>query len=443
MASASNTKSIDVGSMFLMDLSIHESDLNDSSDATTIDNDNLVYPFYHNSLNKPPSTSTYQLESNLDYTQRNQPSTRSIEDNIIYDNHCDYLANSLDRLAYAIREDIDQRDESSARRSQRHQHARQRLTSVTVAEPHPPPELKEPLSLSSLSDDSYVASSGTSLSASLIASSDGDVEDRDSTATREDSGVLDMKDLDGQSNNAYELTSHNNDEAYDDFSQQQQIQQQEKPISADHTATNLIKRSPNCNNHNHYNNYYMMTSKNSHRPTNKQPTNGNRNRNHTIGTENNTNNNYKVQSKRSISASLPIQVPARQMKKDLNKLKLNMMNRDSAAGELDAPSNGGVEHGVDNVEMPARGERPIAIKSTSVAVDDVDEFLEQEYNENHHNHYPIDEFDDEHLRADENPMKLFASIQALAKSLHEDAELFGSLPPKRLLESPIRSLALA
>lgn len=70
------------------------------------------------------------------------------------------------------------------------------------------------------------------------------------------------------------------------------------------------------------------------------------------------------------------------------------------------------------------------------------DFLEQEYNDNHHNHYSTDESDDEPLSAEDNPMKLFESIQALARSLHEDAELFGSLPPKRTLESPIRSLLL-
>lgn len=70
------------------------------------------------------------------------------------------------------------------------------------------------------------------------------------------------------------------------------------------------------------------------------------------------------------------------------------------------------------------------------------DFLEQEYNDNHHNHYSTDESDGEPLSAEDNPMKLFESIQALARSLHEDAELFGSLPPKRTLESPIRSLLL-
>lgn len=75
--------------------------------------------------------------------------------------------------------------------------------------------------------------------------------------------------------------------------------------------------------------------------------------------------------------------------------------------------------------------------------DEVDEFLQQEYNENHYNHYPIDEFDEDPPRAEDNPMKLFESIQALARSLHKDSEIFGSLPPKRLLESPLRSLAFA
>lgn len=138
-----------------------------------------------------------------------------------------------------------------------------------------------------------------------------------------------------------------------------------------------------------------------------------------------------------MSASVPIQVPVRQMRKDLNKMKLKLMTNELVS-----------EHPQQQQESsPNRtnGHLVTELKSRATFVfggDDDDAFLEQEFNENHHNHYPINDRDDERLRADEDPMRLFANIQALAKSLHEDAELFGSLPPKRLFESPVRSIAL-
>lgn len=73
-------------------------------------------------------------------------------------------------------------------------------------------------------------------------------------------------------------------------------------------------------------------------------------------------------------------------------------------------------------------------QSSNASADDFDDFLEQEYNDNHHKHYRL-EHDQDHLRADENPMKLFESIQALARSLHEDSELFGSLPKRYSYDS--------
>lgn len=153
-----------------------------------------------------------------------------------------------------------------------------------------------------------------------------------------------------------------------------------------------------------------------------------------------------------MSASLPIQVPVRQMRKDLNKLKLKLMKeemRREQNSRLDIESDQQtnettvIADGQQQQQPQPLAGRPIQGRS-SLAWDDEDDdaFLEQEYNENHHNHYPINEHDDEHLRAGEDPMRLFASIQALARSLHEDAELFGSLPPKRLVESPVRSIAL-
>lgn len=246
--------------------------------------------------------------------------------------------------------------------------------------------------------------------------------------------------------------------------------------------------------------------------------------------------NHSKRSKSSVSQ--PIQVPARQMKRNLNRLKLSMMKEDplmmglmvdSSSSSSSNISNGGVRsnnshsgslasgfggghlersspiepaiEGViegllkeeyddettngseftsfsagnrrrrprqtsqqrdeldelivndldghhhhqqyEEVDDPFRnGERNRPSIENIAAFDDDDAFLNQEFNANHHNRYPIDEFDCEHLTAGEDPMRLFASIQALAKSLHDDDELFGSLPPKRMLESPIRSIAL-
>lgn len=76
--------------------------------------------------------------------------------------------------------------------------------------------------------------------------------------------------------------------------------------------------------------------------------------------------------------------------------------------------------------------------------EDYDEFFNQEYNESHQNRYLRDkDSDGEPPRAGDDPMKLFESIQALARSLHKNTNLVGSLPPKRLIASPVRSLALA
>lgn len=105
-------------------------------------------------------------------------------------------------------------------------------------------------------------------------------------------------------------------------------------------------------------------------------------------------------------------------------MKLNLMRgEEPAAIEFIAENN-------DENSPVRKGDRNRPAIENLAAFDDDDAFLNQEFNANHHNHYPIDELDREHLTAEEDPMRLFASIQALAKSLHEDSELFGSLPPK-------------
>lgn len=172
------------------------------------------------------------------------------------------------------------------------------------------------------------------------------------------------------------------------------------------------------------------------------------------------------QGRPNVVASLPIQVPARRTRGDFNSMKLNMMKVEeeaaalaasaaalnaAASGSKRASSSGAASSAATSDESTSsstatedsdsfspvrRGDR-----NRPAPFDEDDAFLDREFNENHYNHYVLDGLDDEHLTAEEDPMRLFASIQALAKSLHEDAELFGSLPPKRLLESPIRSIA--
>lgn len=423
-----STKSIDVGSMFLMDLSVHESDpIHEQSNPITVGN-NSVYLNGLTYRQTNENRSNYANQSTLSAT-----TTNSIVHHRI-DNHqqeCEYLGNSLDSLACAI-DDGGQYKTATINGKQ--------SSFVTIVEPQPPPELLEHHSSSSLSDESYVASEGNSLSASSYsASSNAEGDDRGSTTTtREDSGVLDIKDLDSQLNNSYD---NEHVEGYCHPKSNKQRLLQEKPISNSSTkATNLINKSVNNYNRNTSgsSSSYVTTS----HPN--QPTNDNNNICSSSNSSSNNNQhhnhhhqNHRSQSKRTVSASLPIQVPARQMKKDLKKSKLNMIIKNSTATTS-------MRTDEQESSLPGADRSPYNNRSAAMpaGVDDFEEFLEQEYNENHHNHYPIDEYDDEHLRAEENPMKLFESIQALARSLHEDTELFGSLPPKRMLESPIRPLAL-
>lgn len=420
-----STKSIDVGSMFLMDLSVQESDPIHEQSNPILEGNNAAH------INDGP---TYRQtnENRSNYANRSTMSTTTTNSIVHHrrDNQQqerEYLGNSLDSLACAIDDGGQYKTAATITGKQ--------SSFVTIVEPQPPPELLEHHSSSSLSDGSYVASEGNSLSASSYsASSNAEGDDRGSTTTtREDSGVLDIKDLDSQLNNSYD-NEHVEGYCHPKLNKQRLLQ--EKPISNSSTkATNLINKSVNNYNRNTSNSSYVTTS----HPN--QPTNDNNN----ICSSSSNNNqhynhhhqNHRSHSKRAVSASLPIQVPARQMKKDLKKSKLNMIIKNSTA--TTSMQTDEQESSLSGADRSPYNNRSAAMPA---GVDDFEEFLEQEYNENHHNHYPIDEYDDEHLRAGENPMKFFESIQALARSLHEDTELFGSLPPKRMLESPIRPFAL-
>lgn len=427
--------------MFLMDLSVHESDLNETYSTTTttlIDKDS-VFPtqtdlsssakcILDTTTSSSSSSDTYNYLNSTSNKQDHQQQIGSLSSSkrIAYHRSTqrNYLGNSLDRLASAIDGspaddvlDFDQyarnindnfdNDEIGAAFS-----IGGKVSQVTVVEPQPLPELENQLSsASSLSDESFVASGGSSTSYTASCESVGD--DRESTTTREDSGVLDIKDLDNQLSNSFD--NEHEEEIY-------QLHHQEKPISNNVTATNLTHKSVKNNNNNENKNNASTKHHQSRPNKNIIPTNNNNNNHH----HHHSSTNHS-QPLRSMSASLPIEVPPRQMKKELKKSKNDYKNQ----------ANNNNRNQAANASASAFNE----VRNNDEFLDD--DFLEQEYNENHHNHYPIDEFDEEHLRAQDNPMKLFESIQALARSLHEDTEIFGSLPPKRLLESPIRSLAFA
>lgn len=439
-----STKSIDVGGVFFMDLAVNDSDFNDELNeqaAQVADNVRGGYDarrlLNHHQDKSIRLSPTYQSNDNRNSNSLNRNQATSIVDQRSKATSMttskattqpppppfnDYLGSSLDRLASVINCD-GQLDDMAPPIN----HDTER--SLTIVRPQKQPyDFKEIQSSCSLSDESYVASGEASLSASLAGSSDQDYEDKGSTTTREDSGVLDMKDLEGQLNNGCYDDDHNHRAS----ANSSKPLGQEKSISNNIMAANLINNSAIGNiNFQYQQQENINYNKQQHRSINK-PTDGSSNTNHY---HNNQRSNH---SKRSVSASLPIQVPTRQMKRNLNRMKLNLMRDEEppAAIELVAESN------VENSPAVRRGDRNRPAIENIVAFDDDDAFLNQEFNANHHNHYPIDELDREHLTAEEDPMRLFASIQALAKSLHEDAELFGSLPPKRMLESPIRSIAL-
>lgn len=478
-AQTSSTKSIDVGSMFLMDLSVHESsELNCGdvklNDTNALDITNVSsFPSgslqfvgdskkgYRNNSHNQQQPLENNRSKTIDQQQQQIAGThsRSIayktsdHHHRINDENQALQSNSSDnQLTSAVKDNCDNVTNNGLEKNiannklqlqgqQRHSHDYQ----LSIVEQQARPEIIEhqltlsanssaSSSTSSLSDESFMANSSgdESLIASSYTASDVD-EERASTTTREDSGVLDIKDLDSRLNNSYD------NEHEEEFCQQQQqktLNHQEKPIKISINATtvtnltnnksannsdNIIIINNNQNNIDHNDKIITKNPINTSRPNKPTNSSGSSNNHH----HHNPHHHRNSQSKCTISASLPIEVPVRQMKKNFNKSKLN---------SKDQGKNGVISN--KNKRMPA-------YNAMNAAIDDFEDFLEQEYNDNHHNHYPIDEFDEEHVRAEENPMKLFESIQALARSLHEDTELFGSLPPKRLLESPIRSLALA
>lgn len=435
----SSTKSIDVGGVFFMDLSVNDSDFNDDSAETAqmVDNNARgsfdtrrhlnhhqdksirLSPTYqsndkpYSSMNRNQATSIVDQRSKATSMTTSKTTTQP-------PTSTDYLGSSLDRLASVINCDGQLDDMAPPINNDIER-------SLTIVRPQQQRyNFKELQSSCSLSDESYVPSGEPSLSASLAGSSDQEYEDKGSTTTREDSGVLDMKDLEGHLNNA----SYDDEHDHRLSTNSSKPLEQEKSISKNIMAANLINNSAigkiNFQYQQQENINYNI---NKNRSINK-PTDGSSNTDHYH------NNHRSNHSKRPVSASLPIQVPTRQMKKNLNRMKLNLMrDEEPAAIEPIAENNA--------VNSPVRkGDRNRPAIENIVAFDDDDAFLNQEFNANHHNHYPIDELDREHLTAGKDPMRFYESIQALAKSLHEDAELFGSLPPKRMLESPIRSITL-
>lgn len=404
-------KSVDVGSMFLMDLSVGEPDQHQKQQPLVgVENGHEGL-----SLNRsPPSTSSgsqrkpskpqvvcddsYRLTCNPPQINRGSARRRSRP----YDNTID---DSLKRIANALEDDEDQYDEKCVDQSLE-----------TAVEPSPDC-IEDQLALS-LSDVSFVTSSDDSISVSYTACSETDEEERISTTTREDSGVIDVKDLEYQLNNT-------SDPEQEDMSKDSRPlrNKQENSISniTDIDATNLINELVDDSEG-------VIYSKRATNQLARKPTNSMMNKNSDHGNRHPKYHHHS--SKRSMSASLPIQVPARQMKSDLNKLKLGLINEDRESAWIKSDTRRySAFKKLDDIENSATG--------------DVENFLDQEFNENHHNHYPSDEFDEMPPRAEDDPMRLFESMQALSRSLNKDTELFGSLPPKRLLASPLRSLALA
>lgn len=415
-----NIKSVDVGSIFLMDLSVNESDTHVESEPVDT---GAISSFVDQALSSGPSqalnSGPSQPRINCDINNKpfklayQSPPTQRFgcHRRLEFDNSID---DSLKRIASAI-------DHHHEDYYDNHKLVNQNNSLTTV---EPSSDISDHQLALSLSDSSFITSSDESISVSYTGSIDNEEHEKASTTTREDSGVIDVKDLElnSTSDNKHDYKSKETHHHH-----HHHRNNQEKPISkTDIEATNLIMEPVNnLNDDNGLYNQAIIVGR-SRKPTNHKNSN-----NINDSNRQNTNHNqyHNHSSKRSMSASLPIQVPARQMKSDLNKLKLELI-KDDREGIIEVDRS---------IKARPKGEKPECPTDT----EDVDDFLEQEYNENHNNHYPIDEFDEQPPRADDDPMRLFESIQALARSLHKDAELFGSLPPKRLLASPLRSLALA
>lgn len=425
--STTTTKSIDVGSMFLMDLSVNESDLccGDLTDIDSIHDNDSVFPAnlqVQKATQNNATSSSPSKYCNQEVASHSSRMAISCQNDKLMD--LEYSDSSLNRLASAMSRDYHEENIASLREphcaNDWKNSSSVKLVDALASHNRSPSSISESLVVSDCSDSS--ASSATdSLSASYSTSSEVD-EERGSATTREDSGVLDMKDLDSQLNNSYD-DEHDEVASFNRIKSDGKRHEQENSIShVDVLASNLNSHAtiPTCTAN-------CSDINNSHISRPIRPTNNNSNTNH------HNHQHRSSNSIRSVSASLPIQVPGRHMKKDVKQLKLSLLGKKQTSEQ----QSDGKGHRSSTDQLLDETD------SANAAADDFDEFLEQEYNDNHHNHYPVDEYDRELLKADKNPMELFESIQALARSLHEDADLFGSLPPKRLLESPIRSLAFA
>lgn len=345
MACNLTTKSIDVGSMFLMDLSVNESELEDSElqrdelellNNLTIQDGDMVFPINIGTLNynerqqvsaKQKSNRQQQSEFKQSNNSTNQSSiTQSFDSfkkhhlskNRLLDD--DLLENSLGRLATVINENSNELDALSA-----NNHDQTHQITVVGQEIHPFAhhhlsrrqklgQSSLSLSSSSLSDESFVASSGDGIDSfsSYSGSSQGDFDEQEraSTTTREDSGIIDIKGLGCQKlDNSYdgdedEIESNH---ANDNYQMNYRTQ-----ISTNITATNLINNSVKSQ--------QRKQKQKSNRPTknnNQHPTDDCKETGSSIDDYHQLNHYHHRGSRRSVSASLPIQVPTKQMFKPI------------------------------------------------------------------------------------------------------------------------------
>lgn len=417
-------KSVDVGSMFLMDLSdsnetdeqqlIDENDKELEACVESRENYEKVSPRGEGTTSRPsqPQLSSH-IDRHINLDQQAYHSPLAQKNAICRLNRRVYENNSIDDSLRRIADALESEDEDENITNKDVQ------GSLTIVEPSTD-FIDHQLALS-LSDVSFVTGSDDSISASYNAISENeDIESASADTNREDSGVIDVKDLE------YLLNNPSNSDREDKSHLNNHRNKQEKTISSINIeVTNLINEPVEK--------LYRGPDRL------KQPTNIKKsNMNSDISNWHESIHHYNYQQqhrnhakRRLMSASLPIKVPARQMKDGLNKLKLGLIKDDP---DCDCE----VAHGCIRTRATKR-----TLSPNKSSAEDVDDFLEQEYNENHNNHYSNDDIDEEPPRAEDDPMRLFESIQALARSLHKDTELFGSLPPKRLLSSPLRSLTMA
>lgn len=473
-SSATTTKSIDVGSIFLMDMPVNDSEYNNDNESSDsgpwINNGNHSMKFsMHPPTLRTSEKSDFELNEDfyrnstsaflnqLQVEQREQRKNEiSISDN-----------NQQQQQQYQEKQNCDWQlstNEGCSDNSKKHVGQRYSTSGLLFSEVTPPQQqqqhstnddmnLNNTASMLSVSDedDSYANSSETSPCASFVVASAGNSiptenEDKGSTTTREDSGVLDMKDLDGPLVSGY-FHDENDEDEKNQVVQKQRLRQQGREKATISTnssaATNLInikEETRKLANELVDDDSSIESDMSNHGRIQIQHHHTYQYHNHQRGGHSSS-SSLSSNARRNVSASLPIKVPARQMKKGLHKMKLKLADENLDLANLDSRGNQDDSSVEPQPITSIRRRRSTENSSGSQTdpVDEVDEFLQQEYNENHHNHYPIDELDEDRPTS---PMKLFESIQALARSMHEDSQIFGSLPPKRMLESPIRSLAI-